>query len=373
MRLLFFTHSLASGGAERATANLANHWASRGWAITILTMAAEADYYALHPSIDRISLDMATEGGSLFLGLWNNIRRVRMVKRLLGRIEPHIAIGVMSTGNILLALATLTSPNVATIGTERTYPPRMASNSMRGLARRWAYGQLDAVVALTEDSRTWLARNTTARRLAVIPNGLVWPLPVQNPVVKPNDFSGADRKVLLSVGRLEEVKGFDMLVDAFARIAAGHPDWDLVILGEGPERTAIEKQIHAARLEGRILLPGRAGNVGDWYSRAALYAASSRFEGFPNSQVEALAYGLPVVSFDCDTGPRDIIRPEIDGLLVPPNDPAALASALDRLMSDETLRRSLAARAPEARDRFSFDRVIAMWETLFEEIRPGQA
>ena len=124
-----------------------------------------------------------------------------------------------------------------------------------------------------------------------------------------------------------------------------------------------------AGLAERVLLPGRAGNVGDWYAASSLYVMSSRFEGFPNTLAEAMACGLPAVSFDCDTGPRDIIRHEVDGLLVPAGDAAALEAALRRLMADPALRGRFAARASEVRERFSLASVSARWEQLFRQMQ----
>jgi glycosyltransferase involved in cell wall biosynthesis len=168
---------------------------------------------------------------------------------------------------------------------------------------------------------------------------------------------------------LVKLKGFDRLLEAFTSLVRKHENWDLAILGEGSERGALESQVLAAKLDGRVVLPGQAGNVGEWYERADLYVMCSHFEGFPNTLAEAMAHGLPTVSFDCDTGPRDIIRHEIDGLLVPPGDVAGLSAALDRLMGDAALRTRFAARALEVRKRFSIERIAGMWEELFAEVR----
>src|SRR5690606_28867861 len=138
----------------------------------------------------------------------------------------------------------------------------------------------------------------------------------------------------LAVGRLHPVKGFDLLIQAFALIAPYFPDWDLVILGEGDERPRLQQQIQEADLSQRVQLMGRVGNMAEWYQYADMYVLSSRTEGLSNTLLEAMAAGLPVVAVDCDTGPREIIRDNIDGILVnPPDEPEALAAHLSDLMA----------------------------------------
>jgi glycosyltransferase involved in cell wall biosynthesis len=369
LKLLFFIHSLSGGGAERVSANLANHWAGRGWDVAVVTLAPQSGYlYELHSAVRRISLGMAGDSRNALIGLWQNLRRILALRRVLRQIEPDIALGLMTTANVMLALATWGLPHVRVIGSERIHPPQWPLDFPWEELRRRTYGRLAAVTALTGKSADWLRAHTGARRVPVIPNAALWPLPEQVPKVSPNSVSASGRQLLLTVGRLDAQKGFDLLVEAFATLAHKHPDWDLVILGEGPQGSALQSRAKVAGLEKRVFLPGRAGNVGEWYKRADLYAMSSRFEGFPNTLVEAMAHGLPAVSFDCDTGPRDIIRHEVDGLLVPPGDVAGLTAALDRLMSDAALRQRFARRAVEARDRFSMARIAGMWEELFAEV-----
>lgn len=370
MRLLIFIGSLSSGGAERVTANLANHWAAKGWQITVVTLAAQSlDFYELHPAVQRIALNQTGDSANALLGTWNNLHRVRALRRVLREVRPDIALSMMSTANVLLALATWGLPTICAIGSERIHPPQFPLGRVWEGLRRHLYRRLAAVTALTAESAAWLKIHAHARRVPVIPNAAPWPLPVQSPRLEPASVGVPGWQRLLAVGRLDPQKGFDGLIAAFATLASRYPQWELVILGEGPLRPPLQAQVDAADLRQRVFLPGRAGNVGQWYECADLYVMSSRFEGFPNTLAEALAHGLPAVSFDCDTGPRDIIRHEVDGLLVPAGDVAGLTAALDRLMGDADLRRRFSERVVEARERFSMERIAGLWEALFEELR----
>jgi glycosyltransferase involved in cell wall biosynthesis len=369
MRLLILISSMGGGGAERVSANLANYWATKGWNITIVTLSQQSlDSYELHPAVKRIALELAGESGNALTGLWQNIRRVIALRRILRQIQPDIALGIMTTANVLLALGALGLPTLRTIGAERNYPPQLPLSIFWETLRRHTYGLLNAVTALTSEGEYWIKSNTNAQRVSVIPNAVTWPLSGQEPRISPNAQYQSERRLLLAVGRLESQKGFDWLIEAFANLADEHPDWDLVILGEGLLRPMLEETVRKSDLEDRIFLPGRAGNMAEWYESADLYVMCSRFEGFPNTLIEAMAYGLAAVSFDCDTGPRDIIRHELDGLLLPQGDVTELTAALDSLMSDALTRQRFAERAVEVRERFSMEKVTEIWEKLFKEI-----
>jgi len=369
MNLLIFIHSMRSGGAERVTANLANHWADKGWQVTVVTLTSvAADFYQLHPAVQRLGLDVASDSQHSFGAIVSNLTRVLALRRALRQIKPDVALAMMSTANILLALAATGLKDVVTIGSEHIYPPQIPLGRAWETLRSRIYRQLDAVTALTDESATWLRNNTNARKITIIPNAVPWPFPTQTPLLEIPISSGA-RKMLLAVGRLDRQKGFNYLIQSFQGLANEFPDWDLYVLGDGPERKALESQIVNNQLVGRVNLLGRAGNVGQWYEKADLYVMSSLTEGFGNTLAEALAYGVPAISFDCDAGPRNILRHEIDGLLVPTGDVAALEAGLRRLMSNLALRQQLGERAIEARDRFSQERIAGMWEQLFSEMR----
>lgn len=367
--LLIYIGSLSSGGAERVTANLANYWAAKGWTITVVTLAPRRlDFYELHPAVARIALNQTSDSAHPVIGVWNNLRRILALRQVLRQVRPDLALSMMNTANVLLALAAWGLP-VCAIGSERVHPLQCPLGRGWDGLRRHLYGRLAAVTALTRETADWLQAHTRARRIPVIPNAAPWPLPDQSPRLDPGSVGVPGRQRLIAVGRLDPQKGFDLLIAAFATLAARYPNWELVILGDGSLRPALQAQIDSPNLRQRVFLPGRAGNLGPWYAGADLYVMSSRFEGFPNTLAEALAHGLPVVSFDCDTGPRDIIRHEIDGLMVPAGDVPGLTAALDRLMGDAGLRRLFSARAIEVRERFSMERIAGLWEILFAELR----
>jgi glycosyltransferase involved in cell wall biosynthesis len=367
VNLIIVIHSLAGGGAERVVSTLANYWSGEGWDITIVTMAPKTDdVYLLHPGVKRIALKLNGESGNSFIGLAKNVQRVFALRKILYQTKPDVALGMMTGANVVLALAAWGV--CKSVGSERIHPPQFPLSLIWEKLRSITYRMLSAVVAQTNESAQWLLDNTSAKNVVVIPNMSSGILSIQEPILMPEKYCTQGRKLLLAVGRLDRQKGFDELINAFSTIAAAHRGWDLVILGEGELRPSLESLISKVGLVDRIKLPGRAGNVGRWYEYADIYVMSSRFEGFPNTLIEAMSYGLPVVSYDCDTGPRDIITNEVDGLLVQQGNVFALQSTLARLMNDTELRALFASNALRVNERFSVNRVVMLWENLFEDV-----
>lgn len=358
---------MSSGGAERVTANLANYWAMKNWTITIASMTSvESDFYELDPRVRRIGLGIDGESSGMTSAILSNFSRVRALKKLIREVQPDVALGMMTAASVMLAIANFISvKKVKVIGSEHVDPSRMPLGRVWEALRAYWYGKLDAVAALTEQSAQWLRTHTAARSIAVIPNAVMWPLPALNPRIPPSNYVPTGANLLLAVGRLGHEKGFDILIDVFSRLASRLPHWHLVIVGEGGLRGDLERQINAAGLENRISMPGVVGNLGDWYRAADIYVMTSRYEGFGNTLVEAMAHGCAVVSFDCDSGPRNIILAGQDGLLIPAENTVSLEQALCRLMVDEAERSNLAAKAVDVRSRYSLPSVAEMWERLF--------
>lgn len=356
-----------TGGAERVAASLVNAWASRGRDVTlVVTYSGRGEcHYPLDERVELLYLsDIAQAKGR---GMPGYLRRFLALRGIVKARRTAVVVSFLTNVNVAAVLARA-GLGVPVIVSERIHPPCYPPGRLWEGLRRLTYPWADRVVMQTGESLNWLRQAIPAAHGVVIPNPVSYPLPVGEAVVAVAEHVPAGRKLLLAVGRLDPQKQFDRLLEAFARLATQHREWDLVILGEGPERECLLDAIARLGLAGRVRLPGRVGNVGDWYARADLYVMSSRFEGFPNTLAEAMAHGCAAVSYDCDTGPRDIIRNGVDGLLVRlVGDVPALAEALDSLIGDEARRKAMGGRAIEVRERFAAERILQTWNRLLDE------
>jgi len=363
-RILFLVSSMHGGGAERVAALLCNHWAAQGHQVTLIpTFSGRGE--CQYPLDERVQLDyLADRVGSQSRSTYNKIRRMIALRRAIRELSPDVIVSFLPPENVAAVLAAW-GLRIPVVVSERIHPPAMPLGKGLAALRRFAYPRATGVVVQTRRTLAWLRACCPKSRGWVISNPVVHPLPAGRPHLDPAAVIDRARRVVLAVGRLEKQKGFEQLLVVFAALVPRYSGWDLVILGEGPERERLEAQRDHLGLSGRVHLPGRAGNPGDWYARADLYVMSSRFEGFPNTLIEAMAYGLPAVSFDCETGPADIIRDGVDGYLVPLDEGVeGLARAMEHLMDDEEKRCRMGHAATAVRERFSMGRVMAAWDEV---------
>ncbi|MEX0382539.1 glycosyltransferase family 4 protein [Spiribacter sp. 1M153] len=363
-RVLFVVSSMHGGGAERVAALLCNHWVAEGHHVTLMpTFSGRGN--CLYPLDERVRLDyLADRVGNRRQTLINKARRFTALRKAIRDIQPDVIVSFLTDVNVAAVLAAW-GLKVPVVVSERTYPPALPLRRSLEALRRWVYPKATSVVVQTERGCSWLERYCPRAQGRVIPNPVFYPLPAGEPRLEPARIIPPPAKVILAVGRLGEEKGFAHLIQAFGELAPDRPDWHLVILGEGGERRQLETRRDGVGLSDRVHVPGRAGNPGDWYALADVYVMSSRFEGFPNTLLEAMAHGLPVVSFDCATGPAEILREGVDGYLVPPEQGAeGLSRALAVLMDDESTRKTMGHAATDVRERFSPERVMAAWDEV---------
>jgi glycosyltransferase involved in cell wall biosynthesis len=368
MKILILIDSLSGGGAARISTSLAKNWMEKNYEVAFVTLSHPvSDFYILDDTIQRFSLDLKRDSGNFLLGIKNNILRLITVRKILKNFKPDIAIGVQDTSNIILAFSSIAHKKCIYIGAVRNYPPMNRLSKHWHLLRRYSYKYLDSVVTLTKECSNWINKYTNAKDITAIQNPIIWPLPKNPPFVSPFNKGHKPTKRILAVGSLVQIKGFDLLITAFSEFAIVNKSWELVIVGEGVERTKLEEQAKKLKVDDKVSLAGKVGNISDWYDSADVFVLSSRSEGFPGALVEAMASGLPVISFDCNTGPRDIITNNFNGILIKPESEPALVEAMCLLANNESLRQKLSSNAIEIRDTLSMETISLRWDHLFEK------
>jgi glycosyltransferase involved in cell wall biosynthesis len=342
-RITIVISSLGGGGAQRAAVNVANHWAAAGRRVTIATLF-HGDAPSTFPLDKRVSRVDA--------GFRNRVNRdeaalLADIRHFLISTKPGVVLSLVDQTNIRVANA-LRGSGIPLFVWEQIDARPIASPEWEA-ARHEAYETVTGVIALTEEDARYFGPRTHV---------------VFNPVMPVSRRRQRRRPLIVGAGRLEEQKGFDILISAFARVA--HPDWSIVILGEGREREALTRRARELGIADRVSMPDFTSEPERVFARASIFAMPSRREGFPNALLEAMACGLPAVVSDCAPGMSEIVRHGIDGLVVPSHVVTPFAEALDRLMMNDDERRRFGERAPEVVARFSVEEAVARLDRIFD-------
>jgi glycosyltransferase involved in cell wall biosynthesis len=358
-RITLVISSLGSGGAERVLSTMANFWVEHGRAVTLITLAAAGeDFYPIDSRVQRVALDVLGASTGAIAAARNNLRRLQRVRSAVLKSRPDAVLSFIDRTNVLVLLA-LTGTGIPVVVSERIDPRVYSSGAGWDRARALVYRRAAGVVVQTAAVRGWAETLISQDRVTVIPNPLSSP-----PAAQEVDSTDADvpKPYVLAVGRLVPQKGFDILLRCFANATLDLPRYKLVILGEGPERTDLTSQAVQLGIAERTHLPGTVSNVHGWMKHAELFVLSSRFEGFPNALLEAMSASLPVVSFDCPSGPSELITSGVDGMLVPPEDEEQLTASMRELLRDASKRKELGENAQRSSQRFALTQVMAQWD-----------
>jgi GalNAc-alpha-(1->4)-GalNAc-alpha-(1->3)-diNAcBac-PP-undecaprenol alpha-1,4-N-acetyl-D-galactosaminyltransferase len=345
---------------------LVNAWSQRGDSVTLVpTFSGRGEsFYPVSDAVCVIYLaDLVNIRRKTIFG---QLARLYALRRLINETRPDVVVSFLANVNVAAILATRWT-KVPVIVCERTNPVvETKSGRFLKLSRRLTYPLAEMVTVQAEDTlapfRVFMPK---LKELAVIPN----PLPQGIETFTPVPGILRQRSRLLAMGRLSAEKQFDMLINVYAHLAERFSAWDLWIWGEGDMRAILEHQVGTLDLTGRVFLPGVTQRPWFEMSQSDVFVLSSAFEGFPNVLLEAMALGIPCVSFDCPSGPRELTRGGDDALLVPAGDMVALQAALARMMEDQELRTVLGTKAATSiRSRYSLTNVIGRWDNLFSKV-----
>jgi GalNAc-alpha-(1->4)-GalNAc-alpha-(1->3)-diNAcBac-PP-undecaprenol alpha-1,4-N-acetyl-D-galactosaminyltransferase len=366
-RITLLTGSLGSGGAERSLVVLADAFARHGHDVTVAVWTSRPDFYVLADNVTRRQIDLGSDESVAWWNIVGNVRRLLKIRNGIAATQPDIVISFLDGTNEFFLLSSVFAPYLKLISCQNDMR-RHAHYNLRWRVLRWLlYPLADCVVFLDRKQGEWAGKAYPHWRSFGIPN----PIPdVTLDLDKPSDppYASPFKKTIFAMGRLVPQKGFDLLLQSFSHIHARFPDWGVVILGEGPDRAALESQRDAVGLHDKIALPGRVMNPFPVLASGDIFAFSSRYEGQGLALAEAMACGLPAVSYDCPSGPAFIIDDNVNGILVPEQDVAGFANALATLMGDDALRAQYGTDATKVRDTFAPDRIVAEWHDLFEKL-----
>ena len=362
MRIAFILPTFTAGGAERVASLLCNYWVEQGHDVTALTFEGAGDERVYHLD-DRVTLrgiDALNRNRRLASRVGTNLRRLSRLRAALKAFKPDAIVAFTTEANVVAIWSAL-GLGVPVVVSERNQPDRPGLGRFTRAVRRLSYPLAAALVVQTEAIAQW-SRARFGAPVHVLPNP-----------IRLASWGGEPRaehatKQIVAAGRLVPQKGFDVLIASFAALADDYPDWQLVIYGEGVERAALEADARRLSLGDRIALPGISKDMRAAFAAADLFVLPSRYEGYPNVLLEALASGCAVIATDCPGGTAEILGGGKYGLLVEPENLAALTTELERMMSNQALRQQFAAQAREAVSALDVGAVGRRWLELFASL-----
>ena len=350
MKIVVVISGMYQGGAERVVSILTKEWVLGHDLALVLFDGKEGAYDVLGRVIDL----RAGGGGCLVTRSLRVGVRASRLARLFWRERPDRIISFMESANMPAIIAAMMTGMLGRLCVSVRNNPTSIRLSWR-LILPIFYRLPARVVAPSKGVMQGLARlGLPRRKLAVIHN------PVDlHQLEECRDLGGGEGRMIIGVGRLHAQKGFDRLIRSFAAVAV--KGLRLVILGEGNERENLLALADQLGVSGCVSLPGAVTDVVWWYKRATCLVLSSRYEGWPNVLMEALAAGCPAVSFDCRYGPREILEHGKAGVLVRQHDIEALTAGITRVVSEPEYRRSLVAIGRRRASEFTVQAIAPQW------------
>lgn len=375
LKLVYITPALyMAGGVERVLTLKVNYFAEHfGYDITVILTEGQGKpyFYPLSDKIKVINLNIGFEelwtcsfAKKIFVYLKKQCQFKNVLTKELMRIRPDVTISLLRREINFINDICDGSRKIGEMHINRANYRNFEVNDSNFLkkifARFWMRSlvsklrKLDSFVVLTEEDKSaW----PELRNICVIPDPLSF-IPAQHSLLS--------NKRVIAVGRYVYQKGFDLLLQAWAKIEKQFPDWELAIFGDGNSEPYKQQMEELGIDSSRCHLNGPTADIQKEYVNSSVFAFSSRFEGFGMVLVEAMACGLPVVSFACPCGPKDIIKDGEDGLLVENGNVEAFAGSLSQLMQNPSLCQSMATAGKTNVQRFYMDQIAMRWKSLFE-------
>lgn len=358
-RIALFISSLQKGGSERVMVNLAEYFHERKYDVVLVTQYRMEREYSISPEIRRVCSE---PDASMMRGgrVKNFLVRFSVLRDIWKAYRPDIILSFLGKNN-LMAVATAAFLPSKVVVSVRGEPTMEYEGKRMQLIAKLVFRFADGVVLQTERARAFFPK-AVRRKSVILPNPL-------NPQFLNRTIRAEREELIVTAGRLDENKNHAMLIHAFAKIAEEYPAVKLVIYGDGVLRAALEMLVAEKGLSNRITLPGNVNDVAEHICKARIFTLTSNTEGMPNSIMEAMALGIPVIATDCPCGgPAALIENGVNGLLVPVGDAFALADAFRRIFEDREFELKLRENACRITEKLAPDKVNKAWEEYLNNI-----
>lgn len=357
MKIVFLNHFISSGGAEKVTYLISKSMIGRSHEVGLMTNVLKPFFYDFDERVERLPLFNNEREWHSFFSLYYMIRNVR---RMLKRNRPDVIIGVLPLMNLVAIVAAfgLKTKVIVSDHTSFDRPVKIFARFIRSFVYRFA----DAVTVLTQTDYDYLG--TRLPRKVVMPNPLAYPCveTVANP----------RKKNVLAVGRLDvwKVKGFDLLIEAWAKIADKYPEWILEIAGDGREKSRNDLLEIAKNnnVENRIRFLGFKKDIDAVMRESSIFVLSSRIEGFGMVLIEAMSQGCACISFDDGGRQREIIRSENEGIIIEDNSVNSLTEKIEELINNQKKRLHIAQNGTYRASNYSLNKIVKRWENLLLKV-----
>ena len=384
--IAFYIGGLCIGGAERVICNLAEYFYSEGYRVTMVTKVRDEKEYELNPGIKRIIADITPEEETVSR-IRNLFARIAKLKRIWKEVKPDVIVSFIRKNN-LMAIASAAPLGIPVVVSVRSAPERELKGFGFKTITFLLFRQAAGVVLQTREAYNFFPGYIRAKAV-VLPNSInpdflkaSEELTLATTINHDKKMTVYDRvpssvkeKRIITVGRIDDNKNQRLLVEAYVKIADHYPDWSLELIGDGSGRQALEEYVYTLPCKDRISFTGAVDDVAKRMSEASIFVLPSKIEGMPNALIEAMVMGMACISTDCPCGgPRDLIAAdESNGILVPVDNVDAMAMALKRLITNDTLRQSMGDNARRIITTLHPDTVNKQWKNYIENVTFSRA
>ena len=358
-KIFLISNTLSAGGAERMLLNLASELSQiPSFSITFITTSGHTpSFFNVPEGIKHISLSSA-HTKNIALHILQFIKKTFKLRQLFQKQNAEIiVISFLENINILNIISTL-GLRAKSIISIRNHPQYKSVPFWIKLLRRLFYPVAETLVVQTESIKKWCTDRKLNKNIIVIPNFLSHEFDQMKLSPK---LTNEDLPYFFSIGRLHEQKGFDTLLEAIAILLQKGLQAKCKIIGTGPQLDNLKIKISKLHLNEIVTIIAPIRDAKLLYQQGNIFILSSKYEGFPNVLLEAMSMGIPVISTNCPSGPSEIIENNINGILVPVNDPQSMALAMEKLISDPELCLKLAKEATKVSIRYHRSSIIKMW------------